>query len=242
MRLRAARGARPPAANPLHIHGGDCAAEVAVRAGLPGRVLAWRDSAAVGPCAAAPARHRRLRAAWWCVTEDRIQRAADLRHRGEIILWFGPDPWEQIALVEVLGGAPAGATMSLVGLSRGVGVMAPGDLGPLLPARADAASLRPELQALWRDFCRDDRPALGRWVRRFAREPRLPHLGPALSRVLQDREDGRTERQVRVLLDQGLRDLPDLMAALVSLEHPSHGGWYGDLVVSRIRDRVLAEQ
>jgi hypothetical protein len=240
MRPLPTSAAGPSATELLHVHGGDCAAEVATRADLPGRVLAWRDSAAVGPCAPDPAVHRRLRAAWWGVTENRIQRVGDLRHHGEIVLWFGPDPWEQVALVEVLGGAPAGS-ISLVDPGRAVGLMAPGDLGPLLAGRAGAASLREDLRALWQDFCRDDRPALASWVRRLASEPRLPHLGPALSRVLQDREDGRTERQVRRLLEQGLRDLRDLMPALEALEHPSHGAWYGDLVVGRIRDRLLAE-
>jgi hypothetical protein len=173
------------------------------------------------------------------VGEDRIQLPADLRHHGEIILWFGPDPWEQIALVEVVGGAPAGP-MSLIDPGRAVGMMAPSDLGPLLNRRVDAGPLRMDLRALWQDLCRDDRPALAAWAGRFGGEPRLPHLALALTRVLQDREEGRTERQIRALLDQGLRDLPDLMAALAPLEHPSHGVWYGDVVVGRIRDRLLA--
>jgi hypothetical protein len=229
----------PRAVEPLHVFGGDCAAEVAMRAGLPGRVLAWRDSAAVGPCALDSAAHRRLRAAWWEVVEERIQLPGDLRHDGEIILWFGPDPWEQIALLEVLGGAPPGE-MSLVDPGRGVGMMTPGELAPLLTERVDAASVRPDLEALWQDFCRDDRPALYSWALRLARQPLLPHLGPALTRVLQDREHGRTEGQVRALVAQGLHDLPDLMTALASLEHPSHGVWYGDVVVGRIRERLLA--
>jgi hypothetical protein len=235
--LGSAVGAR--AAEPLHVFGGDCAAEVAERAGLPGRVLAWRDSAAVGPCALDPAVHRRLRAEWWEVAEERIQLPGDLRHHGEIVLWFGPDPWEQIALVEVLGGAPGGE-MSLVDPGCAVGLMAPGDLPPLLAERVEVGSLRRDMRALWPDFCRDDRPALASWAQRLAREPRLPHLGPALARVLEDREHGRTEGQVRALVAQGIHDLPDLMAALASLEHPSHGVWYGDAVVGRIRDRLLA--
>jgi len=114
----------------LHVHCGDEAAAVARRARLPGDVLAWRDSSAVGPCSVDPATHRQLRAGWWSVPAEGLQAAADMRHDGEIALWFGPDPWEQLALVEVLAGAPAG-THAIVPLDSGVGTLQPADL----PAR-----------------------------------------------------------------------------------------------------------
>ena len=73
-------------------------------------------------------------------------------------------------------------------------------------------------------------------------EVRLPHLPVALARVLEDREDGRTARQVRTLIDQGLRDLPELMRCLHALEAPKHGVWYGDAIVRRLRDERLREE
>jgi hypothetical protein len=238
--MKRVEAAGPTEPAPLHVHGGDCAAAVAERAPLPGRVLAWRDSSAVGPCAVDPAAHRRLRAGWWGVPEESIQLARDLKHEGEIILWFGPDPWEQMGLVEILGGGASDDPISLVDVGGPVGTMAPDDLVPLLGRRRDARAFRPDLEALWRDFCADDRPALHAWIKRLAREPSLRHLGPALTRVLEDREHRRTMRQVEALLARGVHGLPGLMAALARLEDPSHGVWYGDEIVRRVRDQLLA--
>ena len=77
---------------------------------------------------------------------------------------------------------------------------------------------------------------------RLRGEARLPHLPAALDRVLEDREDGRTARQVRALIDQGVRDLPELMRRLHALEAPKHGVWYGDAIVRRLRDERLREE
>jgi hypothetical protein len=222
---------------PLHVHCGDCAAGVATRADLPGEVLPWRDSAAVGPCAADPDRHRRLRAEWWGVAESAIQQARLLPADRELVLWFGPDPWEQVALVEVLAGAPATA-LSLVPLDRGVGAMSPGDLAAPYEHRRDARDLADPMAALWSEFCLDDRPALRRTIARLGADDRLGHLAPALQRVLEDREQSRTERQVGALVESGVTALPELMRRLRALEAPAHGVWYGDEIVRRLRDRL----
>jgi len=98
------------------------------------------------------------------------------------------------------------------------------------------------IAGLWRDFCADDRAALRAWTGRLRGEARLPHLPAALDRVLEDREDGRTARQVGALVDQGLRDLPELMRRLHALEAPKHGVWYGDVIVRRLFDERLSEE
>ena len=226
-------------AHPLHVHCGDCGAEAARAAGLPGEVIAWRDSAAVGPSALDPAEHRRLRSAWWGVAEDEAQDPKSLCHAGEIVLWFGPDPWEQFALVEVLAGLPGGQTVSLVPLDQGVGPMNPSALAPLFARRHDVTALYPLARGLWADICHDERGALRTWIARLRGEERLPHLARALGRVLDDREYDRTEKQVRALIDQGVTDLRDLMSRLGEIEDPDHGVWYGDMIVERIRRRFV---
>jgi len=221
----------------LHVHCGDCAAAVARESGLPGSVLAWRDSSAVGPCAHDPDAHRRLRAQWWETSESEIQLARDLPDDRELVLWFGPDPWEQISLVEVLAGTRATA-LQLVPLDAGVGLMTPRDLPGRFADRRDARDLPARLDGLWRDLCADDRAALGRWVARLEGDALVPHLAPALARVLEDREGGRTERQIRSLVAAGVSDVAELMRRLRQLEDPRHGVWYGDVIVRRLRDKI----
>ena len=225
----------------IHIHCGDCAGGRAREAGLPGEVVAWRDSAAVGPCAGDPAEHRRLRAAWWQVDPARMQDPHTLPRDRPWVLWFGPDPWEQVALLELLAGAPEdGGAVSLVPLERGVGETPAAALAPRYERRGPAPERGP-LRRLWQEFCADDRAALTRAAAELRGHPRLPHLAAALARVLADRRDGLTQRRVRALVRGGVVEVPELMRRLRALEAPMHGAWYGDVVVARLRDAAVAD-
>lgn len=225
---------------PVHLHCGDCAAAVARRSGLPGEVRVWRDSSAVGPCALDADTHRRLRAEWWGVPAAEMETAPELSADRELVLWFGPDPWEQVALVEVLTGVTAPA-LSIAALDAGVSLMGAADLRARFEDRREAGDLPGAIGGLWGDFCADDREALHGWTARLRAEPRLPHLPAALARVLEDREHGRTARQIRALVDEGITDLAELMRRLQTLEAARHGVWYGDVVVRRLRDEHLRE-
>jgi len=167
--------------------------------------------------------------------------ARDLAADRELVLWFGPDPWEQLSLVEVLAGTRAGV-LSTVALDEGVALMDPADLRPRFETRHAAGDLPAIIGGLWRDFCADDRAALRAWTERLRGEARLPHLPAALDRVLEDREHGRTSRQIRDLIDQGITDLPELLRRLHGLEAAKHGAWYGDTVVRRLRDEYLRDR
>jgi hypothetical protein len=46
--------------------------------------------------------------------------------------------------------------------------------------------------------------------------------------------------QIRGLLDQGVHDLPALMAGLRKLEDPRHGAWYGDRFVAKVVESMEA--
>ena len=234
----------------LHIHCGDCAAEKARQAVLPDadhvdhvdhvdhEILVWHDSPALGPCSIDFATHRQLRAQWWQHDPADMQSPAEVPRDRPLVLWFGPDPWEQLALVELLAGLPD-APISLVPLDRGVGETSPA----LLPARVERrypAPPREPLRRLWADFCADERDALAAAVTELRGHPRLPHLAAALARVLADRRDQLTERRVRTLVAAGIHDLHDLMQRLRALEAPGHGAWYGDATVARLRDATVA--
>lgn len=223
---------------PLHIHAGDCAAAVAREAGLPGEVLAWRDSAAVGPCSRDRGRHVFARVAFWQVDLAEIQRAEELPDDRERVLWFGPDPWEQMQLVELLAYISDGPC-SIAPLAGSVTTMTPGELAAAYAARRPAGALRYFAAALWFDFCDHDRAGIELRIRRAAVDPRLPHLAAALRRIQQDRDERRTQREVEALVRAGVREVPDLLAALRARELPTHGAWYGDTIVGRLRDAAL---
>lgn len=225
----------------LHIHCGDCGADKARLADLPGEIAVWKDSSAVGPCAVDFAEHRRLRASWWGVDPSAMQDPRDLPQGRPLVLWFGPDPWEQLSLVELLAGLREGAAReaTLVPLDHSVGPMAPARL-PTLFARRRPAPAQAPLRRLWHDFCGDDRAALTAAVGEWRGHPQLPHLAPALARVLADRRDHLTERRVQTLVAAGVHDLTRLMRRLHAIEAPTHGAWYGDTIVARLRDRALA--
>lgn len=219
-----------------HIFCGDCSADAA-RPHLVGEVHVWKDSSAVGPCSADPDEHRELRASWWHIDPAQLQNPDDLPHDGELILWFGPDPWEQISQLELL--AKLRRTASLIPLSRSATELAAHDFTTLLTTRHKAPDLAPIIK-VWRDFCADDSDALDDAVRAYTDSPDLPHLAPALARVLADRRDRLTERRIGELVAAGTTDIPTLMRALASQESPHHGAWYGDKVVTRLRDAALA--
>ena len=224
---------------PLHLHCGDCAAAPARQAALPGEIVVWHDSAAVGPCALDRATHRQLRAAWWRLDPADMQDPAELPRDRPRVLWFGPDPWEQVALLELLATLPdTPAELSLVPLERGVGEMPPAALASRFERRRPAPERDP-LRRLWADFCADERGELQRAVSELRGHPQLPHLAAALARVLADRRDGLTERRVRALVRSGVRDVPTIMQRLRALEAPTHGAWYGDAIVTRLRDAAL---
>ena len=221
---------------PIHLHCGDAAAAVHRRSGLPGQVRVWRDSPAVGPWTSAPAELLGTRATWWGVPEAELRDRAnlvDLQRSSEAVLWFGPDPWEQAALLWVLGELPEGVLPELVSPDQGVGRLAPASLPKWLAARAplEEATLR-TAKGLWRRFLEEGWGALA-----GAGAPGLPWLEPALARLAEDHPPtglGRTRRQVLAALAQGHRDLPALLEALEGMEDPRHGAWYGDLCVARM--------
>lgn len=229
----------------LHLHAGDCAAAFAREVGLEGEVLGWRDSAAVGPCSRERTRHVFLRMAFWQCELAEIQRAEELPGDHERVLWFGPDPWEQLQLVETLAYLSDGPC-SIVPLPRSVPELTPGELRAAFAARRNAESLRFFAAALWFDYVDNDVAGIALRLRRAANDQRLPHLGAAVRRVLQDRLEHRTEREVESLVRAGVRDLSALLEALRARELPTHGAWYGDVVVGRLRDaceeRLRAEQ
>ena len=226
----------------IHLHCGDAAAGVHRRSGLPGVVRICRDSPAVGPWTPDAARLPGLRSAWWELPPDEVWEEpllADLAGAAEPVLWFGPDPWEQACLLRVLAELPKGALSDLVPLDRGVALTPPAALPGLFSERVllDGETLV-QVRSLWEGFLE------GGWgVLAGCGVPALPWMARALARLAEDHlpeGPGRTATQIRSLLDQGVRALPDLMARLRKLEDPRHGAWYGDRFVAKMVESMEA--
>ncbi len=175
--------------------------------------------------------------AWWSgVPPSEIRDLPQLHNLSrteEPVLWFGPDPWEQACLLWVLAELPASTLPDLVPLSQGVARLSPAALPRCFAERTllEADTLG-ACRALWGTFLTGGWGALG-----GAGVATLPWLGPALMRLAEDHPasgPGRTRRQVQVLVDQGVQELPVLMRALEQLEDPRHGAWFGELFVARM--------
>lgn len=170
----------------LHIHAGDRAAAVARASDLGGVVVAWYDSAAVGPCSRWRGHHLCMRTRYWAVDLAALPRPEQLPGEFERALWFGPDPWEQLQLLEIVACMPDGES-SIVPLGRPVPELRADELALAFAARRSAEPLRRLAAALWFDFCDGDMAGIERRLRRSSHKTHLPHLESALRQVLSGR-------------------------------------------------------
>lgn len=227
-----------------HVTNGDIAAGCLRALGLPGTVIPWRDVLHDGPVPACPPRDLRLVRARFLADRggpSAAEVAAALAGRdeqladaaadaGEIVLWFEPDLYDQLQLLQVLD--------RLAGRAGPVSLVAPAAYLPeapldrLFPARVplgpgDLAFGR----AAWRAFTSPDPLALGVLA---ARAP-LPWLGAALRRWEQEfpGPDGlaRSERQVLAALAAGPVTLGALFRGVAAAEEWRYLGdlsfaWY----------------
>jgi hypothetical protein len=246
----------------LHVTNGDHAAQGLARSGLHGDVLAWRDVLHEGPVPADsdPDRFRRVRAEFLSerhgATTDEVEedlRSRDARLREitcdhAIVLWFEPDLYDQLQLIQVLAALEARDPASRPHLS-----IAPADLmlGPLKPEgflplyerrRAITDEDLANGAAAWSAFTAADPESLMGVVDRFDRTlgartyaadetVRLPHLTAALRRMLEEYPDvdtglSRSERQIVEALTAGPMALSKLYPAA---HHTSESwAWLGD--------------
>jgi hypothetical protein len=209
----------------LHVTNGDSAAASLRLAGLGGPVLAWRDALHEGPVPGhlAPADLRRVRADHLARRSGHEVQAGELaardrtleaNARGEYVLWFEADLYDQLQLVQVLDGlgrlGVEPARISLVSIGEHQGIAHFGGLGELTPEQlgrlaAQAVVLRPETLELatasWRAFTAPDPDGLPALT--GARSPELRFLGEAFARLVQEypsRSDGLSRTERRVLL------------------------------------------
>jgi len=206
------RRGKDPVGAPLHVTNGESAASTLRETSLDGVVLSWDDVLHVGPLAFDPAASRRLRAEFlaghgWgdaAAIESELTRRDELLERAEhVVLWFEPDLFDQLQLLQVLSQIRPETAVELVQADDYLGRMDAAGLEALWPARRrlDDATVAAAREA-WRGVTDGD---LDREV------PALPYVVTALRRLAE--EPARTKRQLLEALAEGPRTPVQLFGA-----------------------------
>lgn len=245
----------------LHLTNGDSAAISLSRSGLSGSVLPWRDVLHDGPVPSDGDRaaFNLVRANYLsggsglsseAIEADLTARDAQLDAIGagdELVLWFEPDLYDQLQLIQVLARI---ATRDVT--ARPHVTIAPADcfLGPLdpssMPPLYDARRVVTDADLVagataWEAFTADDPSSLPTCVTTLEAqitsrtytddaEVRLPHLAAALRRMLEEYPDtrsglSRTERQICEVLAAGGRTMG---ATFQAQQRAESWLWLGD--------------
>ncbi len=234
----------------LHVTNGDMAAERLQAAGLPGDVLPWRDVLHEGPIPAdADAEAlRRTRAAWlaaqgWTPQEAALasMEARDARlaaETEEIVLWFEPDLYDQLQLLQALSQRPAGVPVSFVLTEATLGAADAARLAWLFPHRPTAgAAFFDRGRRAWEAVRQPDPTAVEALLPELNA---LPTLQGALRRLLEELPAvqtglSRTEHQALGVLAAGSRTGAEAFRAA---QHPETHAFLGDAVFHRVLVRL----
>lgn len=245
----------------LHLTNGDIAASALARSGLPGDILTWRDLLHDGPVpsdrdrvAFRRARGEFLASRGWSREsaliadfEERDARLDGITADDEVVLWFEPDLYDQLQLLQVLSRLAERPdherpVVSIAPADCYLGPLAPNKFVPLFEARRAIRDADLALgQAAWEAFTSPTPDALLAVTDRLDREvtarayayddsERLPHLVAALRRQLEEYPDtkaglSRSERQLCEALAPGTITLAKLFAAHQTTES---WVWLGD--------------
>jgi hypothetical protein len=243
----------------LHVTNGECAADRIARAGFGGEILPWRDVLHEGPVPPdlddAGLRARRAEflggaepAAVESVLRDLEERDARLAvpSRDEIVLWFEPDLYDQLQLLQILDRLSrddlAETRVTAVASIERMGDLQEQEARELHLARTALPAGALELAAhAWQRFRDPDPTRLEGLAARP--HPELPHLQGAVRRHLEELpglRDGlsRSERQALEALESG--PLP-AREAFVAGHHAREGFVFlGDLVFYSYLDRLAS--
>jgi hypothetical protein len=241
----------------LHVTNGDAAAGGLARSGLPGDVLSWRDILHDGPVppdddlpAFRAARAAFLASRRWTSEEEvvvdfeeRDARLDGVAPEHEIVLWFEPDLYDQLQLMQILARLAAKAPdarprLTIVPADLYLGPLSPDKFPPLFATRRGVREV--DLQHgtdAWRAFTAPDPTALMSVTKQIDDEitartyggsddARLPFLAASLRRVLEEYPDcehglSRSERQICEALAPG----QTTMAKLYQAAHHDAESW-----------------
>lgn len=245
----------------LHVTNGDCAAERIARADLGGEILPWRDVLHEGPVPAGldddglRARRAGFLGAPEPAVVKRVLRGLEERDarlgipsRDEIVLWFEPDLYDQLQLLQVLERLSrddlAGTRITAVESVERMGDLEASEAMELYAARsALPGGARESAADAWRRFRDPDPTGLEGIAARPC--PELPHLRAAIVRHLEELpavRDGlsRSERQALEALRGG--PLPAREAFIAAHHAREAPVFLGDLVFYSYLDRLASGQ
>lgn len=245
----------------LHLTNGDVAATMLARSGLPGDIVSWRDVLHDGPVppdddlgAFHRARAEFLASRGWIseatAREDFEQRDArldDVTRHDEVVLWFEPDLYDQLQLIQILARfrrrpESERPRITIAPADCYLGPMRPDKFAPMYEARRDVQPRDLDHGAVaWAAFTANTPDALLSVTDQLDREVsarnysaddhvRLPHLTAALRRQLEEYPDldaglSRSQRQLCEALSPGAISMSKLFAAHQGAES---WVWLGD--------------
>ena len=236
----------------LHIHNGDCSADIAKQSSLPGEHVAWRESLITGPT---PVGHlgddwRRLRAqhlseAYGVELQEceqgllsQEETLATFGEHDEVVLWFEHDLFCQLHLLYLLNWFwrrdLRKTKLSLVCVAdfpgkegfHGLGELMPHEFTSLFPTRQPVTRAQLDLAtSAWQAYCSANPTDIGQVLQTDTSA--LPFLDAAL-RVHLERFPaaknglGRIENRALQLIHDGLNRFSDLFAKFSEAE-PVYG-------------------
>ncbi|MEP9347558.1 DUF1835 domain-containing protein [Xanthobacter sp. KR7-225] len=223
----------------LIITNGDAAAARIRAAGLKGHLVPWQDMLHDGPVPADADLDRvsDVRAEFLAealgMELDAVR--ADFAHRdaqievhgayGEVELWFEHDLYDQLQLIQILNyfsDQPERMGLFLLQASHYLGVMEPSAVSALAEARAPLSQVQMETaRQAWEAFTAPTPSALAGFA--HARHDSLPHLVPALRRLLAEFPAPRsglslTEERILRQLADGPAKVAKVFAAVHSMD------------------------
>jgi hypothetical protein len=236
----------------LHLHNGDCAANIARQSSLPGEHFAWRESLITGPTPAGLSREdwRKLRTQHLFETygvdlqecerglltqEEKLKTFSD---HEEVILWFEHDLFCQLQLLYLLDWfvpqALGTTKLSLICINQfpgkpnfhGLGELSSDEFASLFPARAEVTARQLKLaEAVWRAYCSPTPRDIEKVLQTDTSG--LPFLDAALRAHLQRFPDsnnglGRIENRALQLVADGANKFSDLFLRFSDAE-PVYG-------------------
>ena len=236
----------------LHIHNGDCSADIAKQSSVPGEHFAWREALIEGPTPAdvSEEQWRKLRARHlsesYGAELDEIEsellsqeeKVASCTEHDEVILWFEHDLFCQTNLIYLLNWFAernlGNTRLSLVcvgefpGLPkfRGLGDLSPEQMASLFDGRHEVSAAEKILaSAAWQAYCSPDPTAIQTLLE--TNTSALPFLKPALQLHLErfpfvSNGLGRIQNGGLKLIHDGLRTFDDLFPRFGDVE-PTYG-------------------
>ena len=233
----------------LHVTNGDSAVERIQSAGFSDPILPWRDVLHEGPVpdGVTPEELAAIRGEFITACGGGADAGASFAERDHtlvttdaVTLWFEPDLYDQLQLLQVLAMLKGKQIpTSMVPTTDYLGALEESRILELWEQRQPVAEAQFELAEVgWAAF-RSSHPGV---LPEFAaRElPGFPQLGAALTRLLEDRpseRDGlaRTERQILYAVESGAASFPSLFAATKAMEPAP---FMGDTVLQLWLDRL----